>query len=105
MFQQAFGFLRLAQNLGELSPQPAGPAPPRGRLVPGPQRPFLNSARVGTILDPLAPSHTASHTPPPASSTKNPWPSRLIGCASRSVHPCNDAAPAAPRTTALPRCT
>src|SRR6266404_4189851 len=91
MFQQVFGFLRL-------SPKPAGSAPPRGPVVQRLERPFLNFVRLTTIREGLARPHTASHTPPQASSTKNPSPSRSTGCASRSAHPCNDAAPAESQT-------
>src|SRR5712691_2911898 len=96
MFQQAFGFVRLA-------PQPEVPAPLRGPFLPSPKRPFLNFARVGTIHERLARPRTASHTPPQASSTKNLSPSRSIGCASRFAHPCSDAAPAEPQTKELRR--
>src|SRR6266849_7289148 len=119
MFQQAFGFVRLvpiplglAQNSSVLAPQPAGSAPPRGRLaptlervVPCPERPFLSSARVTNTREQFARPRTASHTRRQASSTKNLSPSRSTGCASRSAHPCNDAAPAEPRTAAPRRYT
>src|SRR6266403_3708405 len=127
MFQQAFGFVRFALVLKHLAPQPADSVSPRARPVvpmlegfppllervaPGPARPFRNSAEVGTLLgrlvlslEGLALLRTASHTPRPASSTKNPSPFRSTGCASRSVHPCNDAGPAEPQTRALPRYT
>src|SRR5712692_1397987 len=97
MFQQAFGFVRLAPILEGFAPKPGGSVPPSGPFVPGSKRPFLNSARVGTIRELLVRLHTASHTPPQASSTKNLRPSRSIGCASRFAHPCSDAAPAEPQ--------
>src|ERR1700746_584145 len=127
MFQQAFGFVRLAApNLEELAPvqerlapRPVGSALPRARLAPlveglppllqrtdpDPALPFLNSARLGTILAWPALLRIVSHTLQPASSTKNPSPFRSTGCASRSAHPCNDAGPAVPQTRALPRYT
>src|ERR1700675_4254158 len=98
MFQQAFGFLRLA-------PLPEGSAPPRGPVVRRLERPFPSFVLVAIIREGLARPHTASHTPPQASSTKNPSPSHSTGCASRSAHPCNDAAPAESQTTAPRRCT
>src|SRR6266478_1805099 len=123
MFQQAFGFVRPA--LASAASAPPGPplAPSFERLAPNlawvlpcPQRPFLNSARVGTILvrlallvpncerslAGLARPRTASHTQLQASSTKNLSPSHLIGCASRFVRPCSDAAPAEPQTKEPP---
>src|SRR5258708_38958629 len=96
MFQQAFGFVRPA-------PQPAASAPLRGPFLPSPKRPFLNSARVGTIHERLALPRTASHTRLQASSTKNLSPSHSIGCVSRFVRPCSDSAPAQPQTKELPR--
>src|SRR5260370_18575572 len=95
MFQQAFGFVRPA-------PQLAASAPLRGPFPPSPKRPFLNSARLGTIHERRALPRTALHTRPQASSTKNLSPSRSIGCASRFVRPCNDAAPAEPQTKEPP---
>src|SRR6266568_5725470 len=53
----------------------------------------------------LALPRTASHTQPRASSTKNPWPSHLIGCVSRFVRPCSGAMPAEPQTKEPPRYT
>src|SRR6266403_1897466 len=98
MFQQAFGFLRLA-------PPPACSPPPRGPVVRRLERPFPSFVPVTIIREGLAPPRTASHTPPQASSTKNPSPSRSTGCASRSAHPCNDAAPAESQTKAPRRYT
>src|SRR6266436_10109785 len=145
MFQQAFGFLSPALTssgpapgfetpaLSVSGPPPwlAASAPPGPPLAPSferfalnlawvlpcPERPLLNSARVGTILVRLAllvPScegslaglallRTASHTQLQASSTKNLSPCRSIGCASRFVRPYSDAAPAEPQTKELPR--
>src|SRR5713101_4735096 len=96
MFQQAFGFVRPA-------PQSAASATLRSPFLPSRKRPLLNFARVGTIHERLALPRTASHTRPQASSTKNLSPSRSIGCASRFVRPCNDAAPAEPKTKEPPR--
>src|ERR1700687_1888941 len=93
MFQQAFGFVQLAPSL-------EGPVPPHGSLVPSPERPSLNFAWLPLLHERPARPHTVSHTPPPALSTKNPSPCHSIGCASRSAHPYNDAAPAAPQTGA-----
>src|SRR6266403_2513818 len=93
MFQQAFGFVP--------------PVPPHGSLVPSPGGPSLNFVWLPLFHERLVLSlagparlHTVSHTPPPALSTKNPSPCHSIGCASRSAHPYNDAAPAAPQTGA-----
>src|SRR5229473_1138725 len=119
MFQQAFGFVGVAPILEHPAPQPAGSVSSRARPAPtleglppflerpapGPARPFPNSARLGTILARPALLRTASHTPQPASSTKSPSPFHSTGCASRSAHPCNDAAPAELQTRALPRYT
>src|SRR6266566_7209162 len=80
-------------------------APPHGPVVRRLERPFLNFVPVTTIREGLARPHTASHTPPQASSTKNPSPSRSTGCASRSAHPCNDAGPAESQTRAPRRYT
>src|SRR5258708_30335374 len=102
MFQQAFGFAQPALYLEGLSPKPEGPAPPRGPNAPVPKPPFPNFARLTIIRERLARLPTASHTPPQASSTENPSPSPSTGCASRSAHPCNDAAPAV-RRIAAPR--
>src|SRR6266404_521392 len=97
MFQQAFGFFSLAPVPEGLAPHSAQLAPIRGQLV------LLAPSFEGSLAG-LARLHTASHTPPPALSRKNPWPCRSIGCASRSAHPYNDAAPAALQTGALHRC-
>src|SRR5260370_13956276 len=105
MFQQVFGFVQPAPSLEGLSPKPEGPAPPRGPDAPVPKPPFPNFARLTIIRERLARLRTASHTPPQASSTKNPSPSRSTGCASRSAHPCNDAAPALRRIPPPPQHT
>src|SRR6266404_6303622 len=93
MFQQAFGFFSLAPILEGLARHSAQLAPIRGQLV------LLAPSFEGSLAG-LVRLHTASHTPLPAPSTKNPSPCRSIGCASRSAHPYNDAAPAAPQTGA-----
>src|SRR5260370_1996195 len=128
MFQQAFGFVRPAPISSGPAPLPEGSVPPRARLAPilealAPnfaaafpcsERPFSNSAPAAklrvrflltvpsleTFRERLARPGIPSHTPPQASSTKNPSPSRSTRCASRSAHPCSDAAPADPPTTA-----
>src|SRR5258708_33472553 len=105
MFQRAFGFVPLAQGLEALAPQSARLAQPGATPAPSPQRPFPNFAPWGTIHEQFAPLHTASHTLPQASSTKNLGPSHSTGCASRSVRPCNDAELAEPQTTAPRRNT
>src|SRR5258708_9357169 len=105
MFQQAFGFVLPAQGLEALAPQPARPAQPGAPPAPSPQSPSLSFAPWGTIHEQFAPLHTASHTLPQASSTKNLGPSHSTGSASRSVRPCNDAELAEPLTTAPRRNT
>src|SRR5258708_28901424 len=105
MFQRAFGFVLRAQGLGALAREPARPARPGAPPAPSPQRLFPNFAPWGTIHEQRAPLHTASHTLPQASSTKNLGPSHSTGCASRSVRPCNDAELAEPQTTAPRRNT
>src|SRR5882724_2209247 len=94
MFQRAFGFFSLAPILEGLAPHSAPLAPIPAQLV------LLAPSFEGSLAEP-ARLHTVSHTPPPALSTKNPSSCRSTGCASRSAHPYNDAAPAAPQTGAL----
>src|SRR5260370_18861704 len=105
MFQQAFGFVQPAPYPEGLSPKPEGPAPSRGPNAPVPKPPFPNFARLTTIRERLARLRTASHTPPQASSPNNASPSRSTGCASTSLHPLNDAAPALLRIAATPQHT
>src|SRR5258708_3847328 len=85
-------------------------------VLPWPVQPFRNSARVGTILvrlvllvasfegslARLALPHTASHTQPRPSSTKNPSSSHLIGSVSRFARPFTGASPAQPQTNEPP---
>src|SRR6266403_1361595 len=119
MFQRAFGFLQPAPHSWEparylvvfalprlrLAPSFEGHAPRPGRAAPCPERPSPSFSLVAKILVRLARLHTASHTPPQASSRKNPSPSRSTGCASRFAHPCNGAAPAEPQTATPHPCT